>query len=134
MLYTSSSPLPILRIFHFGSLPRRPPLGPSHFPLRFFTLSTPPSPSHFPLRLFTPSTSLVLPIFHSDFLPRPESGKVTFFLSFNYCPSGVKGNIVSHDIKINIHNSTLTNPLFYIYTNVNITLTLTPGHLIIYNF
>jgi hypothetical protein len=33
----------------------------------------------------------VFPIFHSGSLPRPESGEVTFFLSFNYCPSGDRG-------------------------------------------
>ncbi len=47
--------------------PPPPPTGPSH-----------PPP--------------VLPIFHSGSLPRPEWGEVTFFLSFNYCPSGVRGS------------------------------------------
>jgi hypothetical protein len=51
----------VLHISHSSSLPRLPsPLGPSHFPLRFFNPSSPPpnpsDPSHFPLWSFTPST------------------------------------------------------------------------------
>jgi len=54
----------VLRISHSGSLACRPPLrGPSHFPLWFFTLSTPsPSPSHFPLRFFNPSSPPALSV------------------------------------------------------------------------
>jgi len=48
--YTSVGPV------HNAQVCYIPPLGPSHFPLRFsFTPSTPPPPSHFPLRFFTPS-------------------------------------------------------------------------------
>ncbi len=67
---------PVLPIFHFGSLPRRP--GPSHFPLRFFNLSIPPAgPWHFPLRF----CNLSIPISHFDYLtrrsPRPEHMGIT---------------------------------------------------------
>ncbi len=69
--------------------PVEPTPHPSHFPLRIFTPSTPSFP--FSTSILYPPDPLLLFIFHSGSLPRPESGEVTFFLSFNYCPCGVRG-------------------------------------------
>jgi hypothetical protein len=76
------------------SPPHRP--GPSHFPLRFFTRSTPsPGLSYFPLRFFTWSSPphpvlSVLHISHSGSLPRwpPLARSFTFLTPvflFHFC-------------------------------------------------
>jgi hypothetical protein len=77
--------------------PRRPS---SHLRIPVLYIYTSVGPVHNaqvcyipPARSFPFSTSVlypvdpspVLPIFHSGSVPRPESGEVTFFLSFNYC-------------------------------------------------
>jgi hypothetical protein len=91
-------PLPILRISHSGSLPRRPPTHPSHFPLQFFTPST-PSPVlpifHFGSLPRRPPPSPVLLIFHSGSLPRRPPRRSFPFSTLVFYPIRSQGKLLS---------------------------------------